>query len=51
VAQALVYRLSLTKMGESGAKIAGRHVVTKSLVNRLPVHPELPELKKYLNAL
>ena len=51
MAQALVYRLSLTKMGESCAKAAGLHLATKSLVNRLPVHPELPELKKYLNAL
>ena len=42
MAQALVSRLPLTKMGESGAIIVGLHVVTKSLVNRLPVHPEPP---------
>jgi hypothetical protein len=50
-AQALVYRLALTKMGKSGATVAGLRGVTRSLVNRLAVASELPELKKYLNAL
>jgi len=50
-AQALIYWLALTKMGRSGAKVAGLRGVTGSLVNHLAVAPELPELKKYLNAL
>ena len=50
-APALIYRLGLTKMGESGAKVAGLCGETKSLVNRLAVARGLPEFKKYLNAL
>jgi hypothetical protein len=45
-AQALVCRLALTKMGKSGAKVAGLRGVTRCLVNRLAVAPELSELKK-----
>ena len=37
--------------GAPGPQVAGPWGVTRSLVNRLAVAPELPELKKYLNAL
>lgn len=50
-AQALIYRVALTKMGESGAKVGDLRGVTRSLANRQAVAPELPVLKKYLNVL
>ena len=50
-AQALVYRLTPTKRGDSGAQVAGLRGVTRSWVNRPAVAPEVPEFMKYLNAL
>ena len=50
-AQALIYWLALTKMGTSGAKITGLRGLTGSLGNCLAMAPELPEVKKHLNAL
>ncbi len=50
-AQALAYWLALTTRGDSGATVAGLRGVTRSLLNGLSVAPELPELKKYVNAL
>ncbi len=50
-AQALAYWLALTMRSESGATVAGLRGVTRSLLNGLSAAPELPEFKKYVNAL
>lgn len=42
-------RIVLTKMGQSGAAVAGFLGVTRSLVNRPAVLPEPPNPEKILN--
>jgi hypothetical protein len=50
-AQALIYMARPDEDGQGWWQGRGPPRVTGSLVNRLAVAPELPELKKYLNAL
>ncbi len=48
---ALVYRLVLSKRNESGAQAGELRGLIRALILCPDVPPELPESKKYLNAL
>lgn len=50
-ARRLFCQLAVRGMGYSGAEVARFVGVTTSAVNRLAVSEELPEVRKYLNAL
>jgi hypothetical protein len=50
-ARRLFCQIAVTRMGYSGAEVARFLGVTTSSVNRLAVSEELPEVRKYLNAL
>ena len=50
-ARRLFCQIAVTHMGYSGAEVARFLGVTTSSVNRLAVSEELPEVRKYLNAL